>query len=59
MYVQENVSPLTVTVSATLSSELFVQSDRVAALVISGTQRWLTMALIGLVFPFILVSKKH
>ncbi|XP_024915701.1 solute carrier family 2 member 9, like 1 isoform X2 [Cynoglossus semilaevis] len=46
------------TVSATLSSELFVQSDRVAALVISGTQRWLTMALIGLVFPFILTYMK-
>ncbi|XP_058486566.1 solute carrier family 2 member 9, like 1 [Solea solea] len=41
---------------AALNSELFIQTDRVAALVVIGVQRWLTFATVGLVFPFILTS---
>lgn len=40
----------------TLSSELFIQSDRLAALVLMGLQRWFMIALLGLVFPFLIVS---
>ncbi|XP_034546618.1 solute carrier family 2 member 9, like 1, partial [Notolabrus celidotus] len=37
----------------TLINEIFIQSDRLAAFVLTGIQRWLLVALIGLVFPFI------
>lgn len=44
----------------TLNSELFVQSDRVAAVVITGGQRYLLFSLVGVTFPFLIVStKKH
>ncbi|XP_073323484.1 solute carrier family 2 member 9, like 1 [Pagrus major] len=39
---------------ATLNNELFIQSDRMAAFVIVGIQRWLCFALLGLVFPFLI-----
>lgn len=42
--------------SATLNSEIFIQSDRLAALVLMGIQRWLLFAVLGLVFPFLIVS---
>ncbi|XP_019942139.1 solute carrier family 2 member 9, like 1 [Paralichthys olivaceus] len=41
-------------VTATLNSEVFIQSNRVAALVFMGIQRWFTFAVMGLVFPFII-----
>lgn len=41
---------------ATLNNELFIQSDRMAAFVIVGIQRWLCFAVLGLVFPFLIVS---
>ncbi|XP_029358628.1 solute carrier family 2 member 9, like 1 [Echeneis naucrates] len=40
--------------SAALSSELFMQSDRMAALVLIGIQRWLMFAILGLGFPFLI-----
>uniref|UniRef100_A0A4W6D6C9 Solute carrier family 2, facilitated glucose transporter member 5 n=1 Tax=Lates calcarifer TaxID=8187 RepID=A0A4W6D6C9_LATCA len=40
--------------SATLNSEIFIQSDRLAALVLMGIQRWLLFAVLGLVFPFLI-----
>ncbi|KAM9860194.1 solute carrier family 2 member 9, like 1 [Aulostomus maculatus] len=40
--------------TGTLSSEIFLQSDRVAALVLVGTLRWLFFAVMGLVFPFLI-----
>lgn len=47
-------------VGITLNSELFVQSDRVAAFVITGGQRYLLFSLVGVTFPFLIVStKKH
>lgn len=47
-------------VGITLSSELFVQSDRMAAVVITGGQRYLLFSLVGVTFPFLIVStKKH
>ncbi|XP_028262591.1 solute carrier family 2 member 9, like 1 [Parambassis ranga] len=42
--------------TATLSSELFIQSDRLAALVLMGLQRWFMFALLGLVFPFLIAA---
>ncbi|XP_008407761.1 solute carrier family 2 member 9, like 1 [Poecilia reticulata] len=38
--------------TTTLSSELFTQSDRVAAFVLMGLQRWFMFAVVGLIFPF-------
>nr|XP_015814799.2 solute carrier family 2 member 9, like 1 [Nothobranchius furzeri] len=43
-------------VASTLRSELFVQSDRLAAFVLMGLQCWFLIALLGLVFPFIINS---
>ncbi|XP_014857968.1 PREDICTED: solute carrier family 2, facilitated glucose transporter member 9-like [Poecilia mexicana] len=40
--------------TATLSSELFIQSDCVAAFVLMGLQRWFMSAMVGLIFPFII-----
>ncbi|MEQ2273995.1 hypothetical protein XENORESO_012188, partial [Xenotaenia resolanae] len=40
--------------AATLSNELFIQSDRVAAFVLMGLQRWFMIAVLGLIFPFII-----
>ncbi|XP_024658326.2 solute carrier family 2 member 9, like 1 isoform X1 [Maylandia zebra] len=38
----------------TLNSELFIQSNRMASLVLTGLQRWFMFAVIGLVFPFLI-----
>uniref|UniRef100_A0A3B3TYC2 Solute carrier family 2, facilitated glucose transporter member 5 n=1 Tax=Poecilia latipinna TaxID=48699 RepID=A0A3B3TYC2_9TELE len=35
-------------------SELFIQSDCVAAFVLMGLQRWFMFAMVGLIFPFII-----
>ncbi|XP_040890502.1 solute carrier family 2 member 9, like 1 [Toxotes jaculatrix] len=40
--------------TATLNSEIFIQSDRLAALVLMGIQRWLLFSVLGLVFPFLI-----
>ncbi|XP_060926133.1 solute carrier family 2 member 9, like 1 isoform X2 [Limanda limanda] len=40
--------------TATLNSELFIQSNRVAALVLMGIQRWSIFAVMGFVFPFLI-----
>ncbi|KAI3370350.1 hypothetical protein L3Q82_025126 [Scortum barcoo] len=40
--------------TAALSSEIFIQSDRLAAFVIMGMQRWLFLVIMGLVFPFLI-----
>uniref|UniRef100_A0A3Q3MYE3 Solute carrier family 2, facilitated glucose transporter member 5 n=1 Tax=Mastacembelus armatus TaxID=205130 RepID=A0A3Q3MYE3_9TELE len=40
--------------TATLNSEIFIQSHRLAALVLMGIQRWLVVAMLGLVFPFLI-----
>ncbi|XP_054883180.1 solute carrier family 2 member 9, like 1 [Poeciliopsis prolifica] len=40
--------------TATLSAELFTQSDRLAAFVLMGLQRWFMFAVVGLIFPFII-----
>ncbi|XP_035518265.1 solute carrier family 2 member 9, like 1 [Morone saxatilis] len=40
--------------TAALNSEIFVQSDRMAAFVLMGIQRWLMFAVLGLVFPFLI-----
>lgn len=40
----------------TLQSEIFVQSDRMAAFVLMGILRWGMFALLGLIFPFLIVS---
>lgn len=45
-------------VGITLNSELFVQSDRVAAFVVTGGQRYLLFSLVGVTFPFLIVSTK-
>lgn len=39
-----------------INSELFVQSDRLAALTIAGSQRYLLFAVVGVTFPFLIVS---
>uniref|UniRef100_A0A3Q2QBD1 Solute carrier family 2, facilitated glucose transporter member 5 n=1 Tax=Fundulus heteroclitus TaxID=8078 RepID=A0A3Q2QBD1_FUNHE len=49
-------SPLPGAATATLSSELFIQSDRLAAFVLMGLHRWFIFAVLGLLFPFIIVS---
>lgn len=43
-------------VGLTLNSELFVQSERLAAFTIAGSQRYLLFSTVGLVFPFLIVS---
>ncbi|XP_063767634.1 solute carrier family 2 member 9, like 1 isoform X2 [Eleginops maclovinus] len=40
--------------TGTLHSELFIQSDRMAAFVLIGSLRWLFFALVGLIFPFLI-----
>ncbi|KAK2862447.1 hypothetical protein Q5P01_001980 [Channa striata] len=40
--------------TATLYSEIFIQSNRLAAFVLLGMQRWLFFAIVGLIFPFIM-----
>ncbi|KAM8916765.1 solute carrier family 2 member 9, like 1 [Spinachia spinachia] len=40
--------------STTLHSEIFIQSDRLAAFVLLGMLRWLLYAVLGLVFPFLI-----
>lgn len=40
----------------TLSSEIFIQSDRLAAFVVMGIQRWGMLAVLGFAFPFLIVS---
>ncbi|XP_036007756.1 solute carrier family 2, facilitated glucose transporter member 9-like isoform X2 [Fundulus heteroclitus] len=40
--------------TATLSSELFIQSDRLAAFVLMGLHRWFIFAVLGLLLPFII-----
>lgn len=40
----------------TLNSELFVQSDRLAALAVTGGQRYLLFSVVGVTFPFLIVS---
>lgn len=42
----------------TLNSELFVQSDRLAAVTIAGSQRYLLFSIVGVTFPFLIVSTK-
>lgn len=39
-----------------LTTELFIQTNRPAAYIIAGSVNWLSFLLIGLVFPFIVVS---
>ncbi|XP_056887269.1 solute carrier family 2 member 9, like 1 [Takifugu flavidus] len=41
-------------VGMTLNSELFVQSDRLAAFVITGSQRYLLFSTVGFAFPFLI-----
>ncbi|KAG7229583.1 hypothetical protein INR49_012598 [Caranx melampygus] len=38
----------------TLNSEIFIQSDRMAALVLMGLQRWVVFATQSLIFPFLI-----
>ncbi|KAL6111836.1 uncharacterized protein ACO6RY_08729 [Pungitius sinensis] len=40
--------------SNTLHSEIFIQSDRLAAFVLLGMLRWLLYAVLGLLFPFLI-----
>uniref|UniRef100_A0AAV2M8R3 Major facilitator superfamily (MFS) profile domain-containing protein n=1 Tax=Knipowitschia caucasica TaxID=637954 RepID=A0AAV2M8R3_KNICA len=40
----------------TLSTEIFVQSERMAAVVLVGIYRWGIFALLGLIFPFLIAS---
>ncbi|KAM9408234.1 solute carrier family 2 member 9, like 1 [Pholidichthys leucotaenia] len=39
-----------------LTSELFTQSNRTAAIVLTGSIRWLLFAVVGLVFPFLITA---
>lgn len=41
-------------VAPTLSSEIFIQSDRMAAFVLMGLQRWVVFAAQSLIFPFLI-----
>uniref|UniRef100_A0A3Q0RLI2 Solute carrier family 2 member 9, like 1 n=1 Tax=Amphilophus citrinellus TaxID=61819 RepID=A0A3Q0RLI2_AMPCI len=45
---------LTGGVTGTINSEVFIQSNRVAALVLMGLLRWFMFAVLGLVFPFLI-----
>ncbi|XP_029991250.1 solute carrier family 2 member 9, like 1 [Sphaeramia orbicularis] len=38
----------------TLNTEIFIQSDRMASLVIMGIMRWSLFATLGMIFPFLL-----
>ncbi|XP_072308909.1 solute carrier family 2 member 9, like 1 [Eucyclogobius newberryi] len=40
----------------TLNTEIFIQSERMAAVVLVGIQRWVTHAVIGLAFPFLIAT---
>ncbi|XP_029948132.1 solute carrier family 2, facilitated glucose transporter member 9-like [Salarias fasciatus] len=40
--------------TGTLSSEIFIQSDRLSAFAIVGLLRWLAIAVIGFMFPFLI-----
>lgn len=40
----------------TVHSEIFLQSDRMASFVLMGIQRWGLLSLLGLIFPFLIVS---
>ncbi|KAM7402557.1 hypothetical protein PAMP_017785 [Pampus punctatissimus] len=40
--------------TATLNSEIFIQSNQLAAFVLMGIQRWFLFAVLGLVFPFLI-----
>ncbi|XP_061544659.1 solute carrier family 2 member 9, like 1 [Phycodurus eques] len=40
--------------SGTLNSEIFIQSNRVAAFVLFGVQSWFVLAVLGLVFPILI-----
>ncbi|KAM7423142.1 hypothetical protein PAMA_010930 [Pampus argenteus] len=40
--------------TAALNSEIFIQSNQLAAFVLMGIQRWFLFAVLGLVFPFII-----
>ncbi|CAG5983546.1 solute carrier family 2 member 9, like 1 [Menidia menidia] len=40
--------------TATLNSELFIQSHRLAAFVLLGLLRWVLFAIMGLIFPFLI-----
>ncbi|XP_014327786.1 solute carrier family 2, facilitated glucose transporter member 9-like [Xiphophorus maculatus] len=40
--------------TVTLSTELFTQSDRLAAFVLMGLQRWFMFSMVGLIFPFLI-----
>ncbi|XP_041836743.1 solute carrier family 2 member 9, like 1 [Melanotaenia boesemani] len=40
--------------AATINSELFIQSNRLAAFVLMGLQRWFMFATLGLIFPFLI-----
>uniref|UniRef100_A0A672GLJ7 Solute carrier family 2, facilitated glucose transporter member 5 n=1 Tax=Salarias fasciatus TaxID=181472 RepID=A0A672GLJ7_SALFA len=42
--------------TGTLSSEIFIQSDRLSAFAIVGLLRWLAIAVIGFMFPFLIVT---
>ncbi|XP_056157709.1 solute carrier family 2 member 9, like 1 [Lampris incognitus] len=44
--------------TSSLSHEIFIQSNRAAAFVLLGTQRWLGFALLGLIFPFLIDALK-
>ncbi|XP_030586221.1 solute carrier family 2 member 9, like 1 [Archocentrus centrarchus] len=41
-------------VTSTINSDVFIQSNRVAALVLMGLLRWFMFAVLGLVFPFLI-----
>lgn len=41
----------------TINVEIFTQEARAAALVIVGVINWLGLAIIGMVFPFVVVRK--
>ncbi|XP_026202731.1 solute carrier family 2 member 9, like 1 [Anabas testudineus] len=42
--------------TATLNSEIFIQSNRMAAFVLTGMFRWFTFAFLGMSFPFLISS---
>ncbi|KAF3689562.1 Solute carrier family 2, facilitated glucose transporter member 9 Glucose transporter type 9 [Channa argus] len=44
--------------TAALNSEIFLQSNRMAAFVFLGMHRWLLFAIVGLVFPFLINTLK-
>ncbi|XP_020786596.2 LOW QUALITY PROTEIN: solute carrier family 2 member 9, like 1 [Boleophthalmus pectinirostris] len=40
----------------TLNTEIFIQSERMAAVVLVALYRWATYAIMGLIFPFLIVA---